>query len=785
MTAPPPAPEQTRTPGGPEQAPVVPGAPVIKKTERPHPATPLIRGWLILVAIIVYWARDLIPDGEESEFERLDLRWILIGIAVLVLVAAAAGFFTWYFTRFVIDDEELRIETGAVFKKSKKIPFERLQSVDIIQPLAARIFGLAELRLEAGAGDSTTKLRYLTRAQSSRLRDYLLARASGERATIGEAGHSAAASRYTDLGQADQVLVTVPPDRLVLGLLLSSEWLISATMLIIGLTATIVLDVVQYALGGLIPLAFGVVTMVSRRVLGMFNFTLAESARGLRITRGLTNLTSQSVPIGRIQGVRVSQPLLWRPKGWYRVDVDVVGYGQSEGEDNDNQATSVLLPVATGDEVDLALGRVLPGFDLDRIELHPVPRRARWLRWFDFWTLRYGWDDRALITENGWMIHQRNVVPHAKTQSVRIEQGPLQRRLRLADVHIDTPKGPVNAVAHQLDVGVARELALTQLDRARTARAAGQQHRPVPEVAVDHQGEEEILAGFGTSRDRLLGGGGETEVFALDEERVLRLYRQPHGEDDQTVSQLERLYSGWAGVDVGIEVPAILESGLRKGRPYTIDRRFSGRPFAPWLATAHQDERRKALITFLDATEKIKELPSPVEGFARLVGPEAPDQFATLDELLHNMLAGRVASSHDRLLRDVKDPSAVWDRLHAEIAERHVDPALAHGDVCPPNAYLSLGPEGPVVTGIGDFSPHTVNGDPMMDVAGAVMFLELGQYPAAAEDAVWLESVAVERHGAETAHWIEVYRRFYGFYFSDTFQFDPPTYGWCLRQLNR
>ena len=304
MTAPPPAPEQTRTPGAAEQAPVVPGAPVIKKTERPHPATPLIRGWLVLIAIVVYWARDLIPDGEESEFERLDLRWILSGIAVLVVIAGVAGFFTWYFTRFVIDDEELRIETGAIFKKSKKIPFERLQSVDIIQPLAARIFGLAELRLEAGAGDSTTKLRYLTRSQASRLRDYLLARAHGEQASIDAADHAEDASRYTDLGTTDKPLVTVTPDRLVLGLILSSEWLVTATMLIIALVTTIVFDVVRFALGALIPLAFGVVTMVSRRVIGMFNFTLAESPRGLRITRGLTNLTSQSVPISRIQGVR-------------------------------------------------------------------------------------------------------------------------------------------------------------------------------------------------------------------------------------------------------------------------------------------------------------------------------------------------------------------------------------------------------------------------------------------------------------------------------------------------
>ena len=137
------------------------------------------------------------------------------------------------------------------------------------------------------------------------------------------------------------------------------------------------------------------------------------------------------------------------------------------------------------------------------------------MRWFDFWTLRYGWDDRTLITEHGWFTHVRDIVPHAKTQSVRIEQGPLQRRLRLADVHVHTPRGPVNAVAHQLDEQTARELALSQLDRARAARAAERQRRAVEQVRTDdHQGEAELLAAFGTSRDQLLGSGGESEVFA-------------------------------------------------------------------------------------------------------------------------------------------------------------------------------------------------------------------------------------------------------------------------------
>ena len=632
---------------------MVPGAPVVKKTERPHPATPLVRGWLIFVAIAVAWGRELIPDGSEEGFQVGDLRWFLPVAGAVVVLAGIAGFFTWYFTRFVIDDEELRVETGWIFKTSKKIPFERLQSVDIIQPLAARIFGLAELRLEAGAGDSTTKLRYLTRRQASRLRDYLLTRAHGERARISDVEQAPAASVLTDLGTADRPLVTIPPQRLVFGLLLSSEWIISTAFLIAGAVFAIAFDVFRYAISALIPLAIGAFTMISRRVLAMFNFTLAESRRGLRITRGLTNLTSQSVPINRIQGVKISQPLLWKLPGWYRVDVDVLGYAHSDSEDNETQATNVLLPVATRSEVEIGLGRTLPGFDLDGIELHPVPKRARWVRWFDWWTLRYGWDDRAMVTEHGWMTHQRDIVPHAKTQSVRIEQGPLQRRLRLADVHFDTTKGPVNVVAHQLDAQVARELAMTQLDRARAARAADQQRRPVAEVTDDQAGESALLAEFGTGRDRLLGAGGESEVFALDDQRVLRLYRQRHEAPQQTVAQLRALYASWADSDVGIELPLIIEAGERDGRLYSIDRRFSGRPFSPWLAQAEPGERRTALLSFLDATARLAELPSPVPGFARLVGPDAPAEFNSAAELARNMLVGPTLHSRSQLGHDL------------------------------------------------------------------------------------------------------------------------------------
>ena len=54
-----------------EQALALPGAPVVKKTERPHPLTPLIRGWLVFLAFIVYFVPG---SGPRRQRRRARLR---------------------------------------------------------------------------------------------------------------------------------------------------------------------------------------------------------------------------------------------------------------------------------------------------------------------------------------------------------------------------------------------------------------------------------------------------------------------------------------------------------------------------------------------------------------------------------------------------------------------------------------------------------------------------------------------------------------------------------------
>jgi putative membrane protein len=161
---------------------------------------------------------------------------------------------------------------------------------------------------------------------------------------------------------------------------------------------------------------------------------------------------------------------LWRLPGWVRVEVDVAGYGASSGMDGNTSST--LLPVATyADAVDV-LRRAVAGADPSGIALDPAPRRAALLRPVGWRRLAFGVNDQVIAVREGVLYRTYTVVPHAKTQSVRLKQGPVQRRLALATVHVDTTPGPVDATIRHRPEQQARRIVEDQAMRSRLARKA-------------------------------------------------------------------------------------------------------------------------------------------------------------------------------------------------------------------------------------------------------------------------------------------------------------------------
>ncbi|MFE8013517.1 PH domain-containing protein [Streptomyces antibioticus] len=413
-----------------------------------HPVTPFRRAWAPLAVLVGWAAHD--PNQAQQQLTRLTTTTLLVALAVLLPAAAAYGFLTWWFTHFAVTDSELRIRTGLLFRRTAHIRLERIQAIDVTQPLLARVAGVAKLRLDVVGAAKKDELAFLGEEEARALRAELLARAAG---FAPETAH--------EVGEApSRELVRVPARELAIALALTgATWGTLAAALVVPPLLWLATHSVVTVLASGLPLLGAAGASSVGRFVAEYDWRVADSPDGLRIDHGLLDRAHETVPPGRVQTVRIVRPLLWRRRGWVRVELDVAG-----------SSNSVLLPVAPRAAAEAVVARVLPGVTVPPDEaLSRPPRRAG--RCVPVWWRGHGIavTDAVFAARHGLLRRHLALVPHAKVQSVRLSQGPWQRLWRLADVHVDT--GADKTVTARLrDAQEAAELLRGQAERSRTGR---------------------------------------------------------------------------------------------------------------------------------------------------------------------------------------------------------------------------------------------------------------------------------------------------------------------------
>ena len=493
---------------------------------RVHPISPLVRGWLVVAGLLFFFIQSAGEDLVQVLFEGGEFRaarGLGISLAIFggIFVLAMIGFFlSWRFTRYRLTPETVQLHSGIIFRQRREVRLDRVQAVDLRQPLLARIVGLAELKFEAAdGGSSAMALEFIKRDEAEALRREIMGRASGIQSgvdpevaadpqaraaegvapdfqgALGAAGQpdggpqpaldGAAAGVGTGGQEApEQVMLRVPPTRLIGSVLLDTVLtaLVIATVIGGGAVGVILWvndgqippEAVRGLLLGSLPILLSAVGSVWSSFNSGYNFTVATSTDGLRLRYGLLETNQQTVPPGRVQAVKVRQPLFWRPFGWYKMVVNVAGYGGlSEMTD---AKKSMVLPVGPFEDVLRVLSVVAPdpgvregedAAEVIRIGLvgsgeeqgyRHSPRSARWVDPLT-WRRNAVRTTQTMVLMRGGRLSRRLVLmPHERLQSISVEQGPLERRLGLANINLHSTTGPVAPVLQHASVAVALEL---------------------------------------------------------------------------------------------------------------------------------------------------------------------------------------------------------------------------------------------------------------------------------------------------------------------------------------
>jgi putative membrane protein len=415
---------------------------------RLHPLSPAVRAGRGLIPLLFVVLAPTLQRGAHD-----DPLGHLVGLVVVV----AIGLVSWLVTRWRVEDGALRIETGLIRRSSLRFPLSQVQAIDTVRPGIARVLGLAELRLRMGgqAGGSG-RLAYLPVREADALRARLLALAHG----VAEDAPA----------PPEEVLLTLPTNRLVASIAISRPGLQVEGVLVLAIVLMIAApSALGPVFGGSFALLLAFATSLWRRFNGEYRMTVAEAPDGLRLRSGLVETSAETIPRGRVQAVRMVEPLLWRPLGWCRLEVDVAGRQRRHGEDEaESRQLRAVLPVGPLADARRLLDRIVPDAPDERL---PAPRRARYKSPLRYRNLGWGRNERCTVTTSGRVRRVTVWVPLAKVQSFRRVQGPLQRRLRLATLHLDTAGRSLHGALRDRDAREA-DAALDELvAKARVARA--------------------------------------------------------------------------------------------------------------------------------------------------------------------------------------------------------------------------------------------------------------------------------------------------------------------------
>jgi len=487
---------------------------------RLHPATPLLRGGVVLVAIAVWaavqlrdvWVTILLGDvlGEVGRVpEDPAARWVFsnVGLALLIVLVViigilVIGWLSWRLHSYRVTADVVEEREGIIWRKHRRARLDRIQGVNVERPLLARIFGAARVEVSVAGENANIRLYALGSATANALREELLAAASSARAaraTEGgmDPGDSVDAGRPGVISQRLQELTSPEldsrlstPDSLVrmdLGRLLGSTALSLALPILMG-AAVIVVPVLLTGQWGVVflvvPGVIGFGAYAIRRVTRSLRYTIAGTEHGIRVGFGLLSTTNETLPAGRIHAIEVTQPLLWRPFGWWSVRINRASRSTRDGAAG--QAATTILPVGDSDDVVRVIELIVPGLDLrgalggaGAVGLDPrapeyvtSPPRARVFRWWSWRRNGYHLTDEAVLLRKGSVWRTLTIVPFARVQSVALSSGPIARATRLRRVSVHTVMGPIVPSLGAIDVADAERLAREAESRTLVAMAS-------------------------------------------------------------------------------------------------------------------------------------------------------------------------------------------------------------------------------------------------------------------------------------------------------------------------
>lgn len=460
-----------------------------------HPLTVLfalggqLRAFLVPIVLATFTAQS---RGRSAE------TWFLIFLVPGLVMSAGR----YWFSTYRYDETELVVRTGIVFKNERHIPYTRIQSVDAVQNVFHRFFGVVDVKVQTGTtGEAEATLSVLPLSALAEMRERVF---EGKRAVAVLEGTPDAAGPQADVAapvpppEPARTLLRLSPRELALsGVIDNRGWVVIGAVFAFAAEAGAFERIESWMPGrdtwsGMVSIGLAVAAglfVVSPllslvwAVIRLHGFTLSQRGAELLVEYGAFTRVTATIPLRRVQAVKIARGLghLWTGRAAVRVET-AGGTGQKAGA-SEREWIAPILPMSA---LDGLVRQILPAVSLDEVQWLPVDgrafgRRARrsgmvamvlglgTLPWIGWWAAALtpvlvllgvvlarqfvrglGWarTGEAVFFRSGWLRRHITIVPLPKIQCVQLVESPFDRRYAMASLSVDT----AGAGAHRIAV---------------------------------------------------------------------------------------------------------------------------------------------------------------------------------------------------------------------------------------------------------------------------------------------------------------------------------------------
>lgn len=459
---------------------------MMSEPRRMHPAAVILN---FIKGLVETVKNFIIPFGVVIFLNQSQtVKMIAIAAAVLFFIAlVVTSIIKWSKFTYRIEEDELRIEEGLINKKKRYIPIERIQTINTSAGLIQQMFKLVKLQVETASGgtEAEVSLVAITQAEAERIQQALFERKKAAEDTgtdvpvpLEETAEEAdeAEEPVMMYKMTGQELLTAASTSSGIGVIISGvfafftqvddffdlDWLYDRFAFLNSAGAAVI------ALAAFVALFIAWLLSIVGMLLKYANFTVVRKEKEIVISRGLIEKQQITIPLQRIQAIKIKESLIRQPFGLAAVTIVSAG-----GNVLEEDKSAILFPIISKKIINQRLGEFIPDYapedDLNRLPKRALRRyilRASWpvlavvplsilfppwgylsavLIPF-YWIIGYfsyrdaGWkiSGSKIIMSSRFIGRTTAVIQRRRMQVFEVSRSYFQRRKQLVSIHTST-----------------------------------------------------------------------------------------------------------------------------------------------------------------------------------------------------------------------------------------------------------------------------------------------------------------------------------------------------------